>query len=481
MPEIHWLPWSAVPFARARAGRKPVLLSIVTSWSIACRTMDDTAYADPAVSAIVNDRFIPVRVDADRRPDISERYSFGGWPTTAFLTGDGRLAGGGTFVPAERFAAVLARAADTYVARSASIGMEPGQAGVHVALRRPPPSDDEVLRVVLGTFDAAHGGFGAAPKFPLAGPVRLMLQRVKEQQDEEARHVATAALDAMGWNPLYDDTGGGFYRCAADAAWQEPQREKLLDVNAALIDLYVEAAHVLGVQRYADRARDALAYVQNWLADPVDGGWGGFETAPADVESGRDHSPRVDRTLFAGWNGSMVSTALHLAHAFEDDALGRFALTSLERVLALCYRPGQGVAHYVDGSARIGSLLDDQFAVAGACLDAHDATGNIVYEMMAQELALHATRTLWDHRRGAFLDRLPAEGAEAIGRLADPLVPFVANCDAAAVLHRLALVTNNREFARTADLVLASMAADAIHHGPAAAHYLLARRAALAR
>jgi len=376
---------------------------------------------------------------------------------------------------------VLSRAADTYVAQSAALAAESRQAAVvHLALRRTPPSDGEVVRVVMATIDPAHGGFGTAPKFPLVGPIRLMLQRVQDEQDEEARHAAMAALDAIGWSPLYDDAAGGFYRCAADAAWQEPEREKLLDVNAGLIDLYVEAAHVLGVQRYADRARDALAYVQNWLADPVDGGWGGFERAAADPGSG-DVPPRVDRTLFAGWNGSMVSTALHLAHAFEDDALGRFALTSLERVLALCYRPGQGMAHYAEGAVRAGHLLEDQFAVAGACLDAHDATGNIVYEMMAQELALHAMRTLWDARRAAFLDRPPVAGPEAIGRLADPLVPFAANCDAAAVLHRLALATSKPEFARTADLVLGSMAADSIHHGPAAAHYLLARRAARAR
>ena len=484
MADIHWFPWSAVPFARARAGRKPVLLSIVTGWSGACRTMDETSYADPAVVAVVNDRFIPVRVDADRRPDISERYSLGGWPTTAFLTSDGSLVGGGTFVPQDRFAAVLSRAADTFAARGDALALGARQA-VEAGPAQPgrAPSDDEVLRAVLATVDEANGGFGTAPKFPLAAPVRVMLQRHQDEPGEDTLRIATRSLDAMGWSALYDEAGGGFHRCTSDAAWLEPQREKLLEVNAALMDLYVEAAHLLGVQRYADRARDALTYVQNWLAEPVDGGWGGYEQAASgeDLEGPREVAPRVDRTLFSGVNGSMVSTALHLAHAFEDDALGRFALTSLERVLAICYRPGQGVAHYVERQARVGSFLDDQFHVAAACLDAHDATGNIVYEMMAQELALYAMRALWSAEHGAFVDRVGGEGAEALGRLAEPLVPFVANCDAAAVLHRLALTTNNLEFARTAESVLASMAPHAIGQGPAAAHYLLARRVARTR
>jgi len=462
-----------------------VLLSIVTGWSVACRAMDETSYADPAVVSLINTRFVAVRVDADRRPDISERYSLGGWPTTAFLTSDGALIGGGTFVASDRFASVLARAAETYAARAGTLTAQSRRVADSdpPGVAEPANSDDELFRAVLATFDRVHGGFGGAPKFPLVAPVRLMLQQHRDQPDDDALNAATLSLDAMGWSALYDDTAGGFYRCASDDGWREPQLEKLLEVNAGLIDLYVEAAHLLGVQRYADRARDALTYVQNWLADPVDGGWGGYElpTSIGEPDRAGPTSPRVDRTLFSGWNGTMISTALHLAHAFEDDTLGRFALTALERVLAICYRPGQGVAHYVEGQTRAGGFLDDQFAVAAACLDAHDATGNIVYEMMAQELALHAMRTLWDPQRQAFVDRAAGEGAEAIGRLADPLVPFAANCDAAAVLYRLALTTNNPEFAGTADAVLGSMAPHAMGHGPLAAHYLLARRAARAR
>ena len=88
MPQIAWLPWSAASFARARAERKPVLLSIVASL-VAGLPRDGRRPRTPIlrVASIVDERFVPIRVDADRRPDISERYSLGGWPTTAFLTG----------------------------------------------------------------------------------------------------------------------------------------------------------------------------------------------------------------------------------------------------------------------------------------------------------------------------------------------------------------------------------------------------------
>ena len=177
----------------------------------------------------------------------------------------------------------------------------------------------------------------------------------------------------------------------------------------------------------------------------------------------------------------MVSAALHAAHAFTDDSLGSFALTSLERVLATSYRPGEGVAHCFDRPARIPGFLEDHVAMCGACLDAHEAGGNIVYEMMAQELAKHAIRTMWDPERRLFADRPPATVFESVGLRQYPLSPFAANCDAAALLRRLSAVTGDKEFDTYADAVLAALAGAAVEQGPLAAHYVLARRASRVR
>src|SRR6187397_1565340 len=105
---IDWLPWGADAFARAAREGKPVLLSITAAWCRACHEMDSTTYADPAVAALVRDRFVPVRVDADRRPDINERYNLDGWPTTAFLTPSGEVLTGSTYVVPDQMARMLA-------------------------------------------------------------------------------------------------------------------------------------------------------------------------------------------------------------------------------------------------------------------------------------------------------------------------------------------------------------------------------------
>jgi hypothetical protein len=293
-------------------------------------------------------------------------------------------------------------------------------------------------------------------------------------------HVVEMTLDAMGWGALYDDVDGGFFRCAATRDWRSPHQEKLLDVNAMLLRVYVDASETLKIARYRERASEILRYLQTWLADPVDGGWGGSQEADsayyaASAEDRRSlRPPRVDAVLYSGWNALVTSAALRAAEVFDDAALGEFALKSLERVVVACYSPGAGIAHYLDRRPLVRGLLDDQVAMIDAHLDAHEATGNIVYEMMAQELGHYAVRTMWDDKEGGFFDRAEADAHERVGLMSTRLKPFVTNCEAVRVLRRLAGTPGDHDFGARAEATLAAMAPLAARQGPLAAYYVLA-------
>jgi uncharacterized protein YyaL (SSP411 family) len=441
--------------------------------------MDRTSYADSTVADLINDRFIPIRVDADRRPDISERYSLGGWPTTAFLTADGEVVTGGTYVAAERMGDVLQGILAAFETRSDEIA---DRLSAHAAHPSEPPgqaaSEDALLTSIFDTFDEEHGGFGTEPKFPLCAPLRLALDLCRDSADAAMLSVVTTSLDAMGWGGLYDEVDGGFFRCAATRDWQQPHLEKLLTVNAALALLYLNASEALAASRYRERAQDVLRYIQTWLADPVDGGWWGSQRADAAYYA-RSHAtrslsaPPVDRVLYAGWNGAMASVALRAAQVLDDPGLAEFAIKSLERVLLACYRPGAGIAHYSDGAPLVFGLLDDQVAMATACLDAYDATGNIVYEMMAEELAHYSLRTMWDDDRGGFFDRAVPDAHDAVGLMRRRLKPYETNCEAAVMLRRLSGTSGDDEFGLKSDATLTAIAPIAAAQGPLAAHYLL--------
>src|SRR5690349_14931487 len=137
-----WLEWSADAFARADATHKPVLLSLVTAWSDECATMDLTTYSQPEVESIVGDRFIAVRVDADRRPDINERYNLGGWPTTAFLTSKGETLSGATYLDPPQMIAALQQVADAYRDRREEISARSARLQAAPRARRLPHGTD---------------------------------------------------------------------------------------------------------------------------------------------------------------------------------------------------------------------------------------------------------------------------------------------------------------------------------------------------
>src|SRR3954447_17061538 len=215
---IEWRPWGADAFAQAARDRKPVLLSMTAAWCRACQEMDRTTYADAAVAAIVGDRFVAVRVDADRRPDINERYNLGGWPTTAFLTPRGDIMTGGTFVPVDRMAGVLERVATEYTDNLATEYTERTEHTEdlatedtdHTDYRENPATEDTddtersegentdpVVRAIFSSFDEVHGGFGIEPKFPHMAPIHLAMALFRESNDPRWQRIVERTLHAI--------------------------------------------------------------------------------------------------------------------------------------------------------------------------------------------------------------------------------------------------------------------------------------------
>jgi uncharacterized protein len=467
---IEWLPWGADAFARAARERKPVLLSITAAWCAACHEMDRTTYADPAVAALVGDRFIPVRVDTDRRPDINERYNLGGWPTTAFLTSDGQILTGGTYVPVERMPGVLERVASAASNLTTPGPAEGGDRGPSLA-----DAGDEVdgaggqtigmlVDAIFSTFDEEHGGFGIEPKFPHAAPLALAMALYRNTEDPRWQSIVERTLDAMFDGGLWDAERGGFYRYAGTRDWKLPHRERLLNTNASLLAAYAEAAATF--HRDADGER-CVAIAR-------------FITGTLRAESGGYHGSDRDRVLYMDANAAAAGALLAAATALGDSALGQEALASFERVLLVCYRPGHGLAHYFDGAAHVRGLLADHVAAMNALLDAHEVTGGEPYRMMADELAHLIVRDMWDAARGGFFDR--AGAPDDIGLLRARRRPFVENADAAFALARVSRLEPRKGFpdpavfAGHAEGALRAAGAQIAGQGPRAAHYVLAER-----
>ena len=489
---IQWLEWSADTFARAAAEQKPVLLAIGAAWCHWTEEMDRVSYRDPGVARLVTERFIAVRIDADRRPDVSERYTLGGWPTTAFLTPAGEVLGGGTYLEPGPLAVVLEQVATAFAARRAEIDARvanPVGAGRDTGTGSDPavPGLDEdagrwLDEQLVARFDETWGGFGSEPKRVHADALAAALLRCRDTANPDLTRVVTQTLDAIAEGGLWDPVEGGFFRYCERRDWSGPHVEKVLTVNARLLELYLSASRLLDRKDYADRAAAIIRFVHATFADPDGGFFASQRADPAyialsSLQARRGRAvPSIDRTVYTDGTAVMASAYVLGTSVLGDRSLIEFAATSIDRVVVETYERGSGVGHHATGTPVARGLLTDQVTVSAAMLDLYDASGQDAYLDMPRELMGYCDQSMWDEA-GGFTDRARVHlaGHDApLGLLREPHRPLGLNCRAAIVLARLAVLADEPRYRELAVRTLAYQTSVYREHGLDGAAYVLA-------
>ncbi|MEW6727112.1 MAG: DUF255 domain-containing protein [Bacillota bacterium] len=437
--EIKWREWGDKAFAEAMADRKLILLSISGVWCHWCHVMDEKTYSDSEVIRLLNEKYIPVRVDTDQRPDVNVRYNMGGWPTTAILTPEGRLVTGGTYMPPEQLKSLLERAAGLFRREPQSfkvdepVAKEPKTAPLDELTLEP---YEETAQRLLTDFDPVYGGFGDAPKFPMVEAIELALNVYFTTGNEKFLHVALTSLDGMAGGGMYDAVEGGFFRYSTTRDWLIPHFEKMLEDNAGLLGVLLQAFQITGQERYLDVARDVLHYLENSLYQEETECWSGTQDADEEYyrldmpERKKMRPPYIDRHIYVDWNG-MTAKSLFLAGWVTGERYwGRLALKTLDSLWRHAYREDRGMAHVVDqdGIAGLFGRLDDQVEVGRACLAAYQSTGEAKWLDRSRILADFVIAKL-AAPEGGFYDIVPDPGAP--GALAVPLKDPQVNARAA--------------------------------------------------
>ena len=462
--QIKWQDWSDGVFDRAVQEDKLMLLDISASWCHWCHMMDRTTYSDPRVIDIINDRFVPVKVDADKRPDVQDKYLLGGWPTTAFLIPDGRILTGTTFMPPQAMIHKLVEVDALYHEQKAVVTMHVTSAAAEAVYEREQTEpaayvlkDDAIGTIVKAMkdgFDRDRGGFGTEPKFPYPDALRLAFLQYRKSHDPELLNIARKTLD--GLMGIYDPVWGGFYRYSVTANWSKPHYEKMLYVQADAMDNFLEIYQVTGEDKYGEAAAGIKTYITRFLSDQEKGGFYGSQDA--DVNShdknlemvpGEDYFPKdeagrlaigipyVDKTIYTDWNGMMASSYLRLYQVMGDKDARDFALKTVDRLLAenVC---GDRMCHYSDSEKYVPGALSDQTFFAIALLDAYQTSGKRKYLAQAEQLAKFMMDELQDVVDGGFYS-LPYQ-PHAKGELAERHKPYDENIAAArffTILHHL--------------------------------------------
>ncbi len=312
---VDWHPWGEEALARARAEDRPILLSVGYAACHWCHVMAHESFEDPQTAALMNERFINIKVDREERPDIDAIYQKvvqlmglgGGWPLTVFLTPDQKPFYGGTYFPPApghgrpSFNQVLHALGDLWKNRRSDLdaqvenfmeGMadlarladeDSRQVSVHTSLSDP-HTLDEVARHQLPKIDREWGGFGRQPKFPNPTSLEIFLQACRSPTIDVAANSGEAlllTLTKMWRGGIYDHLRGGFARYSVDREWLVPHFEKMLYDNAQLLGLYAEASRVWPEHgSLREVVRDTIAYLVADMRDP-----GGAFYAATDADS----------------------------------------------------------------------------------------------------------------------------------------------------------------------------------------------------
>lgn len=411
---VHWQPWGPEPFAEALKRQVPVFISIGYSTCHWCHVMARESFSDPALAGYLNENFVCIKVDREEHPDVDSSYlaaagaftSQLGWPLSVFATPQGKAFFAGTYFPPvpvqgrASFRQVLGAVLDAWVERREQVELNAVQLAAALSaqgLQRPGPLPVEAdFATIVGELEAYEdtefGGFGGAPKFPMANVLGFLLDR-ESLGDEAAGALARRALDAMAASELRDPIEGGFFRYCVKHDWTEPHYERMLYDNALLLSAYTRAGRreiaegigefLLTVMRLPGggfaSAQDSESTVDGVR---VEGGYYQLDAG----ERSKQAPPALDDKVLTGWNGLAIE-----ALAFSGRRLGHPEWIEAARDAAELVGMGALVRARIDDQVSTAlPTLEDYGMVAGGLVELALATGEARYADRARTIVADA-------------------------------------------------------------------------------------------
>jgi uncharacterized protein YyaL (SSP411 family) len=325
---VDWWPWCPEALARARQENRPILLSIGYSACHWCHVMAHESFEDPETAALMNQLYVNIKVDREERPDLDKIYQSayqllarraGGWPLTVFLTPDDHAPffAGTYYPPAPRhglpaFKDLIRQIHNAYHEQPQAIreqnrvlieALRQLESGISGTVTLTPEPLDQAEAQLTRDYDATHGGFGQAPKFPHPSSLEFLLRRWLASGREPMRILVQHTLERMARGGVNDQLGGGFCRYSVDAAWMIPHFEKMLYDNGSLLALYADAWQAMD---HAPLFARVCEHTAEWVMREMQAPDGGYYSS-LDADSAGEEG------AFYVWNRNQVAARLDAA------------------------------------------------------------------------------------------------------------------------------------------------------------------------
>ncbi len=591
---VDWYPWGEEAFEKARREKKPIFLSIGYSTCHWCHVMERESFENEEIAAIMNSKFVNIKVDREERPDVDRVYMTfvqattggGGWPLNVWLTPGLKPFVGGTYFPPDDrhgqpgFAKVLLRIADAWsndrnkitesgnqiVAALARSANAPAEAG-----KLSPKLIETAYQQIARSYDTREGGFGGAPKFPRPVTLNFLFHVYhRSAPDSEvggaALGMALQTLRKMAAGGMHDQLGGGFHRYSVDASWRVPHFEKMLYDQAQLASSYLDGYQVTGDLRYEAIARDTLDYVRRdmtdagggfysaedadslttaggkekaegafyvWTKEEVDQALGEnaelfdyqygveadgnapegsdpqgefegknilyerqafaetakhFGKSEIDVDESMRYRratllelrakrprPHLDDKIITAWNGLMISAFARGAQVLGDAAYLETATRAAQFVRANLYdaKTHTLIRSFRGGPANIGGFAEDYAFYIQGLLDLYEASFDVQWLQLAEQLQATQDRLFWDERNGGYFTSTGGDANILLRMKEDNDSAEPAPSSIAALnLFRLGQIRDSKALREGAGKTIAAFGA-ALNHYPSAMPQML--------
>lgn len=427
--KVRFVEPSPAVFDAARREGKPVFLLISAVWCYWCKYFDQQVLQDAEVSRYLNQHYLSVFADHDRRPDLVRKYARG-LPMIVLFGTDGQVR--------QSFAGVLKKDDFLGVVRNVVPSPPPATDPRLVATPAAVPVTPDgyrrltegMLNFVQENLDTVYGGFGAGDKHPQPRLFAYLLERHEATGDRRYLGAVEKSLDgALGG--LYDRVDGGFFRYAEGREWRQPHYEKLLHLNASLAAVLGEAHRVTGNPRYREAADATLAYLLRTLHDPTAGGFYSSQSAdpayyrlpPRERRAARQ--PPVNRDKITAWNAEAAIALVALGQSSGRKDLRDNALRTLDFMRANMVGE-KGAFHlyeYRTGRKQGQGQVDANAWAALAFLEGYRVARVEAYRQAAERVLGFAIAELFDTERGAFAEAKSSPLAlDANGVMAEALL-----------------------------------------------------------
>lgn len=443
---VDWFAWGPEAFETAQRESKPIFLSIGYSTCHWCHVMERESFENPDIAKILNQYFISIKVDRERRPDVDKTYmqaiqliaGNGGWPMSSFLTSDGKPFFGGTYYPPVAFADLTLRVANAWadqreqlVAQGEQLSKAIAQmiSNQHAAGKLSAQAAKNAVIEALYTHDELQGGFGHAPKFPQEPLLFLLLDEAERHHDNDVLKAVETTLDAMGRGGIYDQIGGGFHRYSTDSEWLVPHFEKMLYNQAHLSRVFLQAWRLTGNRDFRRIATQTFDYVLRDMTDP-DGGFYSATDADSEGEEGTFFLWTPDQ-IRASLSKQDAAFAMMLFGVSEEGNFEHSNILNLpEPLTQVAKKEGVSVDElsirinriretlYQAREKRVHPLRDQKILTAwnGMMITSFAQAGVLLDEPRYTKAATDAAQFIWQHNRKGLgeLTRVHLEGSSSI-------------------------------------------------------------------